>query len=46
MVGMNQSSTKWGGNNAGGKAKATPGKHQENDQTNGKTVGTPKVGSK
>lgn len=40
MVSVGQSSTSWGGSNAGGKAKfPTPGKAQENDQTNGKNVG-------
>lgn len=43
---MNSSSTNWGGNNAGGKAKAKPGAPQKNDQTNGSTVGTMGMGKK
>lgn len=46
MVSMGTSSTSWGSSNAGGKAKNVKGTPQQNDQTSGKTVGTPGVAGK
>lgn len=47
MVGMGMSSTNWGASVGGSKPKAAPaGKAQENEQTTGKTVGTPGMGKK
>lgn len=46
MVGMGQSSTNQGASVGGSKAKSVTGPAQKNDQTNGKTVGTPGVAKK